>query len=118
MEITKKTIDDVGIIKFNGKTLGEPADSKEFENQLNELIDSNVKKIVLDLEEVERINSTGLAILITATTLFTDCGGQNVVLAGSNDFINGALAVTKLSNFFDCYSSVDEALEKMQHVSC
>ena len=110
-------IGDVGIISFLGKTLGEPADSKNFEQHLNEYIDQKIKKIVLDLKEVQRINSTGLAILITAATLISDCGGQKVVLAGSNDFIIGALTVTKLSQFFDCYEGIDEALNKINEVT-
>lgn len=118
MDIKKQTVDDIGIIRFMGTTLGEPADSKIFEKELNELIDHKVNKIVLDLGEVQRINSTGLAILITATTLITDCGGQKVALAGSNDFIIGALSVTKLSQFFDCYEELNEALENMKQVVC
>ena len=114
MEIKKHVLKDVGIIQLLGTTLGEPADTKEFEAHLNELIDQNVTRVVLDLSEVQRINSTGLAILITATTLITDCGGQRIALAGSNDFITGALTVTKLSQFFDCYDDVNQAVEKFE----
>ena len=118
MDIKKETLNEVGIITFLGTTLGEPADTKNFEHHLNELIDQKIHKIVLDLGEVQRINSTGLAILITATTLFTDCGGYKVALAGSNDFINGALSVTKLSQFFDCYENVGQALDQIKNVPC
>jgi len=117
MDIKKHKVGEVGIISFLGKTLGEPADSKNFEQHLNEYIDQKIKKIVLDLKEVQRINSTGLAILITAATLISDCGGQKVVLAGSNDFIIGALTVTKLNQFFDCYEGIDEALNKINDVA-
>ena len=117
MEIKKYTAGEVGIISFLGKTLGEPADSKNFEQHLNEYIDQKIKKIVLNLNEVQRINSTGLAILITAATLISDCGGQKVALAGSNDFIIGALTVTKLSQFFDCYENIDDAVNKINEVT-
>ena len=113
MEIKKQTLKDIGIIQFLGPTLGEPSDTKVLEQHLNELIDQKVNKVVLDLADVQRINSTGLAILITATTLITDSGGQRVALAGSNDFIIGALSVTKLSQFFDCYEDVNQAVEKI-----
>jgi len=118
MEIKKQILADIGIIQFLGTTLGEASDTKDFEQQLNELIDQKVNKVVLDLAEVQRINSTGLAILITATTLITDCGGQKVALAGSNDFIIGALSVTKLSQFFDCYEDVNQAVDKIKDVNC
>jgi len=118
MEIKLQLREDIGIITFSGKTLGEPADSKRFEQQLNELLERGEKKIVLDLTEVQRINSTGLAILITATTLYSDCGEQKIVLAGSNDFINGALAVTKLNQFFEIYDTLDEALQQIKQTVC
>ena len=117
MDIKKHKVGEVGIISFLGKTLGEPADSKNFEQHLNEYIDQKIIKIVLDLQDVQRINSTGLAILITAATLISDCGGQKVVLAGSNDFIIGALTVTKLRQFFDCYEDIDEAVNMINGVT-
>ena len=73
MDIVSRIENQIAIVYFSGQTLGEPADSKEFETQLKDLIDKKVKLIILDLHDVNRINSTGLAILITATTLFTDC---------------------------------------------
>ncbi|MDW7679581.1 MAG: STAS domain-containing protein [bacterium] len=118
MEIKTQRINDIGIICFAGKTLGDPADSKVFEGCLNDLIDQHVNKIILDLGKVERINSTGLAILITASTLFSDSGGKKVVLTGSNDFINGALAVTKLNQFFDCYDELNDAIASLENILC
>ena len=117
MEIKKHIAGEVGVISFLGKNLGEPADSKNFEQHLNEYIEQDIRKFVLDLNEVERINSTGLAILITAATLITDCGGHKVILSGSNDFIIGALTVTKLSQFFECYDCIDEALDRYTHAA-
>ena len=113
MEFKTKTIKDFGIITFSGKTLGVAADSKVFEDFLNDLIDKKVKRIILDLTQVHRINSTGLAILITASTLFSNYGGEKVILAGSNDFINGALSVTKLSQFFNYFADVDTAIRSL-----
>lgn len=108
MEIQSQLKKNIGIISFTGKMLGEPADSKLFEVRLNELITQGIRRVILDLKNVQRINSTGLAILITATTLCSQRGDDKVALVGINDFIQGALTLTRLSQFFDYYEKIDD----------
>ena len=109
MEIGSQRINHTGVIRFSGKMLGEPADSKVFESQLNDLIKAGISRIILDLQNVQRINSTGLAILITATTLCAQFGEDKVSLVGVNDFIQGALTLTRLNQFFEYYNNLEEA---------
>lgn len=109
MQIENQIMRNTAIITFSGNTLGEPADSKVFEAQLQELIKQGIRRIVLNLHQVHRINSTGLAILITATTLCANCGGEKVSLVGINEFIQGALTLTRLNQFFDCFATIEEA---------
>jgi len=109
MQIENQIIKNIGIIAFSGKMLGEPVDSKVFEGQLKELIDKGINRIILNLQNVQRINSTGLAILITATTLCTQYGKEKVSLVGVNDFIQGALTLTRLNQFFEYFNSLEEA---------
>ena len=109
MEIASQMMKNIGIISFAGKMLGEPADSKIFETQLRDLIKKGISRIILDLQQVQRINSTGLAILITATTLCSECGEDKVSLVGVNDFIQGALTLTRLNQFFEYFNSLEEA---------
>ncbi|UCE08272.1 MAG: STAS domain-containing protein [bacterium] len=109
MQIESQMIKNIGIISFAGKILGEPADSKVFEAQLKDLIKQGISRIILDLQKVQRINSTGLAILITATTLCSQCGEDKVSLVGVNDFIQGALTLTRLNQFFEYYNNLEDA---------
>ncbi len=109
MEIASQIVKNIGIISFDGKMLGEPADSKVFETQLRDLIRKGISRIILNLQHVQRINSTGLAILITATTLCSQCGNDKVSLIGVNDFIQGALTLTRLNQFFEYYNNLEEA---------
>ena len=109
MEIESQIIKNIGIISFAGKMLGEPADSKVFETQLRNLISKGISQIILNLQNVKRINSTGLAILITATTLSSEHIDSKISLVGVNDFIQGALTLTRLNQFFEYYSTIEEA---------
>ncbi len=108
MQIESQMIKDVGVISFTGKMLGEPADSRIFEAQLRDLIKKGISRIILNLQNVQRINSTGLAILITATTLCSEYGEDKVSLVGVNDFIQGALTLTRLNQFFEYYNSLED----------
>ena len=108
MQIESQMIKDVGVISFTGKMLGEPADSRIFEAKLSDLIKKGISRIILNLQNVQRINSTGLAILITATTLCSEYGEDKVSLVGVNDFIQGALTLTRLNQFFEYYNSLED----------
>ena len=108
----KYNIQEAGaVVTLSSNILGSPADSKLFESRINELLIKGIKNIVLDLSQVRRINSTGLAMLITGFTLLSNSGGS-FALANLNDFIIGALTITKLNNVIQYYSSVDEAFAK------
>jgi len=109
MDIQSQITRNLGIIAFAGKMLGEPADSKVFEAQLTDLLKQGITRIVIDLKNVHRINSTGLAILITATTLCSQHSEDKVSLVGVNDFIQGALTLTRLNQFFEYVNSIEEA---------
>lgn len=109
MEIESQLKQNTGIVTFMGSTLGEPADSKRFETLLKDLLKQGIQRVVLDLSRVNRINSTGLAILITATTLCTNCGSDKVALVSVNEFIQGALTLTRLNQFFDYYDNLEAA---------
>jgi len=113
MEIHTETSGHTGIITFLGKTLGEPADSKQFETQFKTLLKGGVKNVILDLHQVNRINSTGLAILITATTLLSTTGGSKVALAGSNDFIQGGRVKRVYVQADSPYRMLPKDLEKL-----
>lgn len=111
MEIKQDIKNSVAILALSSNILGTPADSKIFEARINHLLGQGITKVVLDLECVKRINSTGLAILITGFNLLTNSGGK-FLLANLNDFIKGALTITKLNYVLEFYNNIDEAVTK------
>jgi len=108
MEITCNIKNSTAIISISANILGNPADSKLFESQMKKLLDDGIDRTIMDLSDVKRINSTGLAILITGFNMMTECDGT-FALANLNDFVVGALTITKLNNVFELYESVDDA---------
>jgi len=110
MELKYDIQDSIAVVTLASKILGTPADSKIFESRIKELLVKGITKVVLDLSQVNRINSTGLAILITGFNLLSHSGGS-FALINLNDFIKGALTITKLNNVIEYYNSLDEAIK-------
>ena len=67
--------DGVVIISLDGKIMGGP-EATEINEKFNQLIDDKKLKIVIDLDKVEWMNSSGLGILIGAVSLFRNNNGQ------------------------------------------
>jgi len=109
MEMKHNILDTSAVIALQSNILGTPSDSKDFECKIQDLIGEGVTRVILDLSQVKRINSTGLAILITGFNLLTNSGGK-FALANLNEFVKGALTITKLNNVFEYYDSIDEAI--------
>jgi anti-sigma B factor antagonist len=110
MKIKKRMVGDVAILGLSGKLLGGPPDSQEFKDQVYQLLDEGVKKFVVNLEEVKRMNSSGLGILISALTSVRNRGGE-LKLAAINETMEGILVMTKLNTIFETYQTAEGAAQ-------
>jgi len=101
----------VVIIALSGKIMGGP-EANQINDQINQFIDSGKKRIVIDLEHVEWMNSSGLGILINAVTTLKNNGGK-LFLVNASDRIKNLLKITKLISVFNLEDSVDKAIEQL-----
>ena len=109
------TISDQGgvvIISLNGKIMGGP-EATEINEKFNQLIDDQKLKIVIDLENVEWMNSSGLGILIGAVTLFKNNNGQLRII-NISERIQNLLKITKLDGIFQTSDSLEEAISSFK----
>jgi anti-sigma B factor antagonist len=109
LKITQREVDNMVILDLNGKLTGGP-DADTFREVFKSLVDQGKKNIVVNLEKVSWINSTGLGILISGYTSVRRGGGDLVIMHAS-DRIQSILYVTKLNLLFKSYDSEDEALK-------
>lgn len=98
----------VVILKPQGKIMGGP-DASLLHDKLYEYIQQNKKQVVIDLAEVDWMNSTGLGILISGYTTLRNNKGQ-LKLANVTDKIHSLLTITKLVAVFEAYDSVEQAV--------
>lgn len=109
MKIRQREIGDVVVLDVEGKILGG-ADSEAFRSVVRSLIDAGKCKVLVNLADVNWINSTGLGILIAGFTEMQRSGGK-LKLVNVSERIEGLLAVTKLSTIFESFRQEDEAIQ-------
>ena len=97
------------ILALQGKIMGGP-EATEINEKINLLLDENKLKIVINLENVEWMNSSGLGILIGAVTVLKNSNGE-MRLINVSDRIKNLLKITKLNNVFRICENLDEALK-------
>jgi len=107
MEINQTKIDDVPIVSVSGRIDGTT--SKDLETILNELIDQDLSKIVLDLEGVVYISSVGLRVLLSALKKVRPNKGD-VKLVSLQPFVREVFEITGFTKLFTIYPSQGEAL--------
>jgi anti-sigma B factor antagonist len=109
MKISEKRISDVVVLNLEGSLMGGP-EAVSLNEAVNHHLDEKSLKLVLNLESVERVNSSGLGILIKALTTFKTNGGV-LKLANVNPKVKNLLVITKLDTILDSYDSVEAAVK-------
>ena len=100
---------NVGIYRLEGNLIGE-TDGIPITESLSEQLEEGTQQFVIDLSELQHINSSGLGVLITLLTKARKVGGE-VILANPSEYIQNLLLITKLNTIFKIYQSEAEAME-------
>ena len=108
MHITHTTESGVAILRLQGKIMGGP-DATTLHEKLHELIDNATLSVVVDLTEVDWMNSSGLGILIGGLSALRKSGGD-LRLSSATEKIEEVLRITKLDRVFTIYANTDDAI--------
>jgi anti-sigma B factor antagonist len=109
MKYKIKKIDDVAVFSLSGRMMGDKLTS-ELYDEAKKLISKGVRKLVIDLLEVDFINSIGLGMIIACRTSMIKVAGSLKILCTSTN-IEKYFKITELDQFFEFYDSEEEALE-------
>jgi len=105
VKLNTRQVGDVSVVDVAGRiTLGEG--SSALRDALRDMINKNQKKILLNLGEVNYIDSSGIGELVSGFTTVTNSGGQ-LKLLNLNKRVRDLLQITKLYTVFDVHD--DEA---------
>ena len=108
MNMNIRSIGDVQVVDWSGKiTLGE--ETIAVRNTVRDIVNSGGKKLVLNLANVNYIDSSGVGELVSTYTTVTNAGGQ-LKLLNLTKKIHQLLAITKLLTVFDVFEDENAAI--------
>jgi len=111
MQTTIRQIDDVAIVSVSGRiTLGEG--NVMLREMVRELMDKGSKKILLNLGEVEYVDSSGVGELVHTYTTVRNQGGE-FKLVNLSPRVNDLLQMTRLCAVFDIEKDEASALKSL-----
>lgn len=105
VKLNTRQVGDVTVLDAAGRiTLGEGTST--LRDAIKGIVDGGSKKVLLNLGEVNYIDSSGIGELVSAFTTVTNQGGQ-LKLLNLNKRIQDLLQITKLYTVFEVHD--DEA---------
>ena len=115
LKIAKRTVDGILTVGCNGRIVfGE--ESALLRDEVKKAVAGGTKKIVLNLGEVNYIDSGGLGTLVALHTTAHNAGGA-IKLANLTKRVGDLLQVTKLLTVFEVHNSEYEALEAFRQAA-
>ena len=113
MDISVKHENENIILRISGSILGE--DRIELSDKIQELVDEGGKNVILNLRDVDLMDSVGLGMLVALRASLMR-NEVRLLLSNVDRSVKSLLAITKLTNVFDLYDTEDEALADLGNV--
>lgn len=114
MNVNIRKREDVAIVDVEGRIIG--ADSLALKHIIDEQIsaaEAGQVKLLLNLEKVRMVDSSGLGVIVAAYTSVQRKGGRIALLHVSGN-IRSLIVMAKLVTIFDRYDNEDEAIASFQ----
>ncbi len=99
---------DVSVIFLKGRL--DVHYSSEVEAEINKLIEQGKKKLIISLNDIEYLSSSGLRIFIAISRKLKEVDGQ-LKLIKLNETALKIFKIVELIDMFDIYDSEEEALK-------
>lgn len=112
LDIEVRTQSSVKIVKLKGK-LGMGPALDQFGATLTELMDGGNNRILLDLQEVPTIDSSGIGILVRYLTTAKQSGGS-IKLLNPSKFAVQTLKLVRVLSLFDVFEDQQQAIDSFQ----
>jgi anti-sigma B factor antagonist len=115
LKLTKRTVDGIMVFTCHGRIVfGE--ESSMLRDEVKTAIQEGNKKIVLNLGDVNYIDSGGLGTLVSLDATARNAGAT-IKLANLTKRVGDLLQVTKLLTVFDVHDSEYKALEAFRQAA-
>jgi len=109
MKILEAEENGVIVIAIVGDMVGGPA-ARQLAERLRDYIEKDKKQFLINMADINWMNSSGLGSLMAALSTVRNAGG-NLKLLRVNEKILNLLRITKLSSLFEVFDDKDEAID-------
>lgn len=107
MEIAKRESGDIVILDIQGEI--DLYNAPEIKDAINNLIEKQSCRVIVNLEKVSYIDSSGIGALISSlANLKKNAGGMKILKVSGS--VRKVFELTKLTSFFDIFDDESEAL--------
>ncbi len=111
MSISITDFGDVKVLYLENKL--DVSLSLAVEADIDKMIDSGVRKIVIDLRGVEYLSSSGLRIFISSMRKINELDGK-LVLSSITPMVRKIFKIVELEDLFQIYNNAEEAVRACQ----
>ena len=112
MKVATRQVDGVTILDLSGRiTLGEG--SVTLRDAVHDVLAKGSKKILLNLDEISYIDSSGIGELVSGFTSVRNAGGE-LKLLNLTKKVHDLLQITKLYTVFDIWDNEASAIGRLQ----
>jgi anti-sigma B factor antagonist len=112
VQIVSRQVGTVTVLDASGKiTLGEG--SSTFRDMIKDMVSKGQKSILVNLGEVNYIDSSGIGEMVAAFTTINNAGGK-LKLLNLTKRVQDLLQITKLYTVFEVFDSEVSALKSFE----
>ena len=110
MQLEKRTIGDVAIVKVTGRLTLEEIPEAMLHETVRALVERGHRKVLVDLAAVPYVDSAGLGELVRTNSLVKNRGGA-LKVSGPTHRIREMFVLTRLTKVLGIYDHESEALD-------
>lgn len=88
----------------------DAAAAPDFKSQIDELIANGSNQLVLDLEKLEFMDSSGLGSIVACYKKMQ--GSGEMMFCGANDSVKSIFKLTRMDRIFQIFDTLDDCLLK------
>lgn len=109
---TSREVSGVTVVDISGRiTLGEG--SAMLREMMRDMVDKKLERIVLNLSEVNYVDSSGIGELVSGFTTVKNAGGE-LKLLNLTKKVHDLLQITKLYTVFDVHNDERSAIKSFK----
>ena len=110
LDMSDRNIDGVTVVNLEGKL--NTGTSPDADSYLSQLISGGSSKLLLDMEKVDYISSSGLRVALSIGKKLGACGGK-LAFCSLNPSVGEVFRISGFNSIFPVFESEQEALESI-----